>query len=563
MSVFQESFWGPSGFDELRKHVKQGHDFCKDVTSILHERSELENTYSKSLQKLAQKLAKASKDCIGTVAQGWQHLSTQMEHEADIHKNLSIGLEDELVKMLKSVIEAQHKIRKKVEARVDKSTRVLNDRRTDEVKSKKTCYSCAKENERVQEQMLDAKIGKSKMLSDKDFSKLESKRRKAEEATKRADTDYYSCCVRAERARQEWECSVFRGCGTFQNLEQDRLTSMSTVLTKHSHLISVIGPRLLQIGERLIEGAERVDVSSDIQSTVAMRGTGPNMPEQILPDFYAEDVVNVMNPDRRREVLEKLMLVIKHDIERERKSKQGVEHLARAFSEMPTFGDEIAQSDVHDKLENMKAMLRFFEASRYKIGCSLCELEGRTKPTSALSRYMLRHKDKMGMVHSVLRGPQGGFSVCRGLVRRNSNESNSSSGCGSDFTDFSNSDRGTGDGTSAENDAFYEEQFHDFTYHRTNNKMLSTRSVASAHHSCPHELNGSDSTDASHTDPITIKCRALYDYEANMYDELTIHSGDVINVYNKESDDWWQGELNGSIGIFPATYVEEITQASF
>lgn len=41
-----------------------------------------------------------------------------------------------------------------------------------------------------------------------------------------------------------------------------------------------------QISERLAEGAERVDVPSDIQTTVVMRGTGPNIPEQILPDFY-------------------------------------------------------------------------------------------------------------------------------------------------------------------------------------------------------------------------------------------------------------------------------------
>lgn len=55
---------------------------------------------------------------------------------------------------------------------MDKATRVLNDRRTDEIKSKKTCHSCAKENERVQELMVDVKGGKSKMLSDKDFSKV-------------------------------------------------------------------------------------------------------------------------------------------------------------------------------------------------------------------------------------------------------------------------------------------------------------------------------------------------------------------------------------------------------
>jgi hypothetical protein len=29
-------------------------------------------------------------------------------------------------------------------------------------------------------------------------------------------------------------------------------------------------------------------------------------------------------------------------------------------------------------------------------------------------------------------------------------------------------------------------------------------------------------------------CRALYDYTANMYDELSIRTGDVINIHDKQ-----------------------------
>ena len=54
------------------------------------------------------------------------------------------------------------------------------------------------------------------------------------------------------------------------------------------------------------------------------------------------------------------------------------------------------------------------------------------------------------------------------------------------------------------------------------------------------------------------QCRALYDYSANMYDELSIHVGDVINIHDKQEDGWWLGELKGRVGIFPATYVEDM-----
>lgn len=52
-------------------------------------------------------------------------------------------------------------------------------------------------------------------------------------------------------------------------------------------------------------------------------------------------------------------------------------------------------------------------------------------------------------------------------------------------------------------------------------------------------------------------CEVQYSYAANQPDELTIEPGDVINVTEKIDNDWWQGELNGKVGIFPASYVQD------
>ena len=40
--------------------------------------------------------------------------------------------------------------------------------------------------------------------------------------------------------------------------------------------------------------------------------------------------------------------------------------------------------------------------------------------------------------------------------------------------------------------------------------------------------------------------------------EWTIPTGDIINIHDKQEDGWWLGELKGQVGIFPATYVEDI-----
>ena len=68
---------------------------------------------------------------------------------------------------------------------------------------------------------------------------------------------------------------------------------------------------------------------------------------------------------------------------------------------------------------------------------------------------------------------------------------------------------------------------------------------------------------------------ALYDYQAQGPEELTLHDGDIITLVAKEDDEWWKGQLNGFtgghllecycyyvddtiVGMFPAAYVEEL-----
>ena len=51
----------------------------------------------------------------------------------------------------------------------------------------------------------------------------------------------------------------------------------------------------------------------------------------------------------------------------------------------------------------------------------------------------------------------------------------------------------------------------------------------------------------------------LYDYEAEDENEITFEPGEVITNIEKPDDNWWQGlNQQGTFGLFPANYVEEI-----
>ncbi|KTW28133.1 hypothetical protein T552_01992 [Pneumocystis carinii B80] len=54
------------------------------------------------------------------------------------------------------------------------------------------------------------------------------------------------------------------------------------------------------------------------------------------------------------------------------------------------------------------------------------------------------------------------------------------------------------------------------------------------------------------------QAEALYDYEGEDEDDLTLKVGDKINVLEYVNEDWWRGVCNGKEGIFPANHVKKI-----
>nr|XP_057935015.1 F-BAR and double SH3 domains protein 2-like isoform X4 [Doryrhamphus excisus] len=57
--------------------------------------------------------------------------------------------------------------------------------------------------------------------------------------------------------------------------------------------------------------------------------------------------------------------------------------------------------------------------------------------------------------------------------------------------------------------------------------------------------------------------RALYDYEGQAEEELTFAEGAVIRLLNRDTqtdDGFWEGELNGRVGVFPSVLVEDLTE---
>ncbi|EDV46311.2 uncharacterized protein LOC6549908 isoform X1 [Drosophila erecta] len=407
---------GQNGFEELRRYVKQGGDFSKELIFVLQERADSELIYSKSLSKLANKLNKAGREIPGSVADAWRGVATEMESRSDIHRQLAASLTDELVKPLKTVVEGHHKARKAVESNVDKAARVLGEWRASEAKAKKASHTAARENEKLQDAMLDVRIQKSPSIAllhqgpnkqaaekelksaEKDCVKLDNKRKKAEEAVKRADVEYYTLCVRAERARVDWEMAVLRGSAQLQSSEQQRLGNMHNFAQQYARLISDMNPILGGLSTRLQPQLDACNVAKDMQVVRHIRRNSEGPSEQLLPDFYCEHTTLAMNRERRKHALIKLLQLVKTDLERERRSRDGLRGLSQSLNHQE-------HQNITDKLYHIRSMLTYLEGARLKLHSALLELDHKPRTTHPLAQHIQITRDRTGLQQSILKVP--------------------------------------------------------------------------------------------------------------------------------------------------------------
>ncbi|KAH6570158.1 hypothetical protein BASA62_004454 [Batrachochytrium salamandrivorans] len=56
--------------------------------------------------------------------------------------------------------------------------------------------------------------------------------------------------------------------------------------------------------------------------------------------------------------------------------------------------------------------------------------------------------------------------------------------------------------------------------------------------------------------PISL-ATALYDYDPSTSEEIAMHEGQLLRVYEKVDADWWFVKHDNSVGLAPATYIQE------
>lgn len=154
------------------------------------------------------------------------------------------------------VAETQGRSRKTIENSVDKASKSLQEWRGIATKSKKQSFASARENERLQDLARLQTISQSQQsnnklsshhMTEKEATKLETRRRKAEDSSRRADTEFYTVSVRAERARLEYENTMRKGAKQMELLEEERLSALKDFANVYLTHLQALAPRLQQV----------------------------------------------------------------------------------------------------------------------------------------------------------------------------------------------------------------------------------------------------------------------------------------------------------------------------
>ena len=55
---------------------------------------------------------------------------------------------------------------------------------------------------------------------------------------------------------------------------------------------------------------------------------------------------------------------------------------------------------------------------------------------------------------------------------------------------------------------------------------------------------------------VSVECKVEFDYDAELADELTIRTGEIITEVKQMDGGWWEGKLKGKKGLFPDNFVK-------
>ncbi|XP_042804968.1 nostrin isoform X1 [Panthera leo] len=388
-------------YKNLKGFSQNGENFCKQVTSILQQRSSLEINYAKGLQKLAIKLSKTlqstKKNCL---VSAWAWVSEGMKSAADLHQKLGKAIELEAIKPTHQVLSVHEKKRKSLDNEVEKAANLVISNWNQQIKAKKKLMVSTKKHEALAHLVESSK----QTVTKKEKQKLLSKLKKSTEKLAKEDENYYQKNLAGCATRLKWENTLENCYQSILELEKERIKLLYNNLNQYTQHISVFGQTLTTCHTQIHRAINKIDVEKDIQALMEETAVSSteNKSEFLLTDYFEEDLNNAMNKERQESSIKSKLLRLQKDIEKASRDRAGLEQMLKSYSSNSAFLDTESQRITAALMDETNLKLDLLQANSYKLSSVLAELEQRPQPNHPCSNSIFRWKEKQ-QTHSYVK----------------------------------------------------------------------------------------------------------------------------------------------------------------
>ncbi|XP_053824779.1 F-BAR domain only protein 2 isoform X1 [Vidua macroura] len=286
MAYFVESFWGErnNGFDVLYHNMKHGHLSTKDLADFIRERATIEETYSRSMTKLAKSASNYTQ--LGTFAPVWDVFKTSTEKLASCHLDLVRRLQ-ELIKEVHKYGDEQIKAYKKTKEDVSGTLEAVQN-----IQSITQALQKSKENYNAK--CVEQERLKKEGATQKEIEKAAVKSKKA--------TDTYKLYVEKYAAyKSDFELKMTETAQKFQDIEEMHLLRMKEIIQSLSNTIKEIHLQIGEVHEEFMNNMTNTTVESLIQKFAESKGTGKERPGPIeFEECNTSSVAEGIKPRKRK-----------------------------------------------------------------------------------------------------------------------------------------------------------------------------------------------------------------------------------------------------------------------